>query len=114
MQSDTSSDQGLAFMRQVSDATNHLLERLFNLTAKASWFFQSDRDAETVRVIEEIGEHGDLGAISGVVHCLFTPSVEVKAAASRTVQSLLDRLPPERLLHLGDMVSESWGWFIWQ
>lgn len=99
-------------MRQVSETTQQLLQRLFDLTAKTSWFFRHDRDAETVRVLEEIAEHGDSGAISGVVHCLFTPSAEVRVAASRTIHFLLDRLPPERLRHLSDVVSGSWRWFI--
>ena len=100
-------------MRQVSEATQQLLQRLFDLTAKTSWFFQSSLDAEIVRVLEEVAEQGEAGAISGVVSCLFYPSAEVKAAASRTIHAILNRLPPELLRHLGEMVTESWGWFIW-
>ena len=92
-------------MRQVSEATQQLLQRLFDFTAKTSSFFQSSLDAEIVRVLEEVAEQGEAGAISGVVNCLFYPSAVVKAAASRTIHAILNRLPPELLRHLGEMVN---------
>jgi HEAT repeat protein len=99
-------------MQQVSEATHDLLQRLFDLSATTSRFFQSDRDAEMVKVLQLIARQAELGAISGIVNYLISPSKEVRNAASLTVHSLLDRLPPERLRHLGDVVSGSWNWFI--
>ena len=46
-------------MQQVSEATHHLLRRLFDLSAKTSWFFQSDRDAEMVKVLQELVAKGN-------------------------------------------------------
>ena len=89
-------------MQQVSEPTHHLLQRLFDLSAKASWFVQGDHDAEIAKVLEQVAEQGEPGAISVVFNYLFSASPEVRTAASRTVHSLLDRLPPERLRHLGD------------
>jgi hypothetical protein len=104
-------------MRQVSEATHQLLQRLFDLEAKTSWFFQSDRNAEITEILEQVAEQGEPDAISGVLNCLFSRSAEVRTAASRTVHALVDQLSPERLLQLGDMLNASWGWFIgcaWQ
>ena len=100
-------------MQQLSEATHQLLRRLFDLTAKTSWFFRHDRDAEIVRVLEQIAEQGEPGAMSGVANCLFSPSAEVRAAASRAIHHLLGRMPPEQLRNLGEVVGRSWGWFIW-
>jgi HEAT repeat protein len=99
-------------MQQVSQATQLLLKRLFDLSTKTSWFFQSDHNAEIATILEEVARQGEPGAISVVINYLFSPSAEVGIAASRTVHSLLDRLRPEHLRHLGEMVSESSGWFI--
>jgi hypothetical protein len=99
-------------MQQVSEATHLLLKRLFDLSTKTSWFFHNDHNAEIATVLEQVAQQGEPGAISVVISYLFSPSAEVRIAASRTVHSLLDRLPPERLRHLGDMFSESSGWFI--
>ena len=99
-------------MYKVSEATQHLLQRLFDLTSKTSGFFRIDREAEIANVLEQVAERGEPGAISGVVNCLFSTSSEVRTAASRTVHSLLDRLPPEQLRHLGDMVTDSCSWFV--
>ena len=60
-------------MWQVSEADHYLLQRLFDLTAKPSWFFRMDRDAETVKVLEQVAEQGEPSAISGVVKSLFYP-----------------------------------------
>jgi HEAT repeat protein len=100
-------------MRHLSEATQLRLQRLFDLTSKTSWFFRIDRDVEIVSVLEEVANQGEVGAMSGVVNCLFSPSPEVKTAAFRAIHRLLDRIPPERLQHLSDMVGESWCWFTW-
>ena len=100
-------------MQHVSGATQHLLQRLFDLTSKTSWFFQADRDADMVNILGQVANQGEAAAVSGMVNCLFSPSPEVKAAASRAIHRLLDRLPPERLQYLSDTVRESWGWHIW-
>ncbi len=99
-------------MQHVSDATKHLLQRLFDLSAKATWFVKGAHDAELAKLLELVAEQGEPGAISVVFNYLFSASPDVRSAASRTVHSLIDRLPPERLRHLGDMVSRSWGSFI--
>ena len=99
-------------MQQVSETTHLLLKRLFDLSTKTSWFFQSGHNAEIATVLEQVAQQGEAGAISVVINYLFSPSAEVTTAASRTVHSLLDRLPPDQLRHLGDMFSESWGCFI--
>ncbi len=99
-------------MQQVSEATHLLLKRLFDLSTKTSWFFQSDQNVEIAKVLEQVAQQGEPGAISVIINYFLSPSPEVRIAASRTVHSLLGRLPPARLRHLGDMVSESSGWFI--
>lgn len=99
-------------MQQVSEATHQLLQRLFDLSAKTSWFVQGDRDAEIAKILERVAELAEPDAISVVFNYLFAASREVRAAAARTVHSLLDRLPPERFRHLGEMLGQSWGSFI--
>jgi hypothetical protein len=99
-------------MQQVSDPTHALLQRLFVLSTKTSSLFRIDHDDEIVTVLEKIAEQAEPGAISGMVSYLFSPSSEVRTAACRTVHSLLDRLPPEQLRHLGDMLTDSWGWSV--
>ncbi len=58
-------------MQKVSEATYHLLMRLFDLEAKTSWFFQSDRNAEIAKILEQVAVPGEPGAISGVLNCVF-------------------------------------------
>lgn len=99
-------------MQQVSEATQRLLQRLFDLMGRASWFSPRDRDAEIVRLLNQIADQGEPGAIVGAAGCLFSPTVEVRTAASRAIHCLLGQSPPEQLLHLGDVLGGPYGWYI--
>jgi hypothetical protein len=99
-------------VQHVSETTRVLIDRIFRITSSTWSIFQRQRDGELVRLLDEVTEQGEAGAIPVVAGCLFGESAHVKSAAARTIQRLLAQMPPESLLELGDLLGCSYGWYV--
>jgi hypothetical protein len=103
---------GQPVVQQVSETTRILVDRIFRITSSTSWVFQRQCDSELIRLLDQIAEQGEPGAIPPVAGCLFCASADVKSVAARTIQRLLTQTPPEALLDLGDLLGCSYGWYV--
>jgi HEAT repeats len=99
-------------MRQLSDAIRHPIARMFDPMPGVSWLAGRGGDDEIVQFLDHVVDRGELDSITGATAFLFYPSSEVKSAARRAIHRSFAQVSPERLLHLGDTIGQSWRWYI--
>ena len=88
---------------RLTNETNEVLRRLYELDQERSWFGSKKRSDAISVLLREIAEKNEFGVITSMPRFLLAESPEVRFAANRAIVHLLSLLKPEYLLHLDDV-----------
>lgn len=100
----------------LSDPTRKIVNDLYELAGKNSWFGRAGKDDEICSLLFKLAHSSEPGALPYVVHFLFSSSINVRTAAQTVVASLLSHVSPFDLFQVIDLSLGEWHgyWTQWR
>lgn len=95
----------------LSDPTRKLVNDLYELAGKTSWFGRASREDEICSLLFKLAHSSEPGGLPYVVQFLFFSHANVRAAAQTAVSSLLSQVSPYDLLHVIDLTWGEWHYY---
>ena len=95
----------------LSDETRQLVNDLYELAGKNSWFGRTGRDEDICSLLFKLAKTSESGALPCVIQFLFSSSVNVRMAAQTVVASLLVQISPYDLLRLESLSWDEWHYY---